>query len=127
MVCIDENQLIIINPTKTEQDYESDMNYLQNEFKNAQFEVCIDPCELDDIVSELPQIVLKNQYNCYCYTDQRRPDDYFVMRSNNLTYRYIIQQLIDRNFAPNCNHKFLEGFCKSTNPDSIEYQFMMCS
>lgn len=106
--------------------YEGEQLYLEQQFGRPDFDISIPINELDEVVSDNPEIVIKNTYGCYCYTGCYRPTDYFVIRANRITNRVIIHELIRQGFDPRCNHIFLEGFNKC-NPCSIEYECIMGS
>jgi len=107
--------------------FEKEQLYLEQQFGCPDFDISIPITELDDVVSNEPDIVIKNTYTCYCYSDCYRPTDYFLIRGNCITNRIIIHELIRQKFNPDCNHRFLEGFVKSNNPFSMEYECYMGS
>tara|TARA_R110000823_G_scaffold27400_5_gene79808 strand:+ start:336 stop:872 length:537 start_codon:yes stop_codon:yes gene_type:complete len=87
--------------------------------------ICI-PChELDNVISEKKDIIIKNTYTCYCYSEAPRPPDYFHIRSDTPhTNKTILKELMKQNFDPKCNHRFIEGIYKSGD---ITYEMYMGS
>jgi hypothetical protein len=79
--------------------------------KDLKFSICVKIHKLNDIISSEKDIIIKNTYDCYCYTDNNRPHDYFHIRSSQPhTNKTIIKELIKKEFNPGCNHRFFEGF-----------------
>ena len=90
---------------------------MNSEFPGALFVVDIDESELDEIISESDQIMIKQEFTCYCFNVKREPLYYRVKGSptQKLTNRYVIEELIKQNMNLECNHMFLEGFIKKTD------------
>ena len=90
-------------------------------FPNALFYVAIDLEELDTIVTEKTDIIVKHVYNCFCYDDCKKNTDYFYISctlDKKMTNKFIIQELIKQGLnLQECNHHFLEGFIKSKESD----------
>jgi predicted P-loop ATPase/GTPase len=105
---------------KTEQQYAYEREQIERIFPNAQFTVAIDVGELDEVITDLSNIVIKNAYSCYCYDNCERSTDYFYIITTNgeqMTNKFIIQELIKQGLRLECNHQFIEGFYKSKNSD----------
>ena len=89
---------------------------MNTEFPGALFSVDIDESELDDIISESDQIMIKQEFTCYCFNVKRDPLYYRVKgNGKKLTNRYVIEELIKQKMNLECNHMFLEGFIKNTD------------
>jgi hypothetical protein len=90
---------------------------MNTEFPEALFVVAIDKSELDDIISESDQIMIKQEFTCYCFNVKRDPLYYHIKVSpgQNLTNRYVINELIEQKMNLECNHMFLEGFIQKTD------------
>jgi len=90
---------------------------MNTEFPGALFVVDIDESELDEIISESDQIMIKQEFTCYCFNVKREPLYYRVKGSptKKLTNRYVIEELIKQKVNLECNHMFLEGFIKKTD------------
>ena len=75
-----------------------------------------DDSELDDILSESDQIMIKQNFDCDCLHVKRVPR-YFRIKGfgNSLTNRYVIKELIKQRLSLECNHIFLAGFIKNTD------------
>ena len=96
-----------------------------DDFDDAKFSICMEPYELDDMCCDSKHIVVKQEFNCFCYWGTNRPTEYFVIKDNKvITYRKLIQELCKQKFDPVCDHKFFEGIRKTDNTESIEY--IMC-
>ena len=86
------------------------------EFKGAMFSIAIEDSELDNILTEKDQIMIKQDFDCYCFHKKREPRYFHIKRrSESLTNRCVIQQLIEQKMVLECNHVFLEGFIKKTD------------
>lgn len=115
-----------INKEKTQEEYEEDMLYMEKHFGNEYFTCCIDIDELDEPLTDKKEIIIKNTYDCYCWDGINRPNDYFIVKNDKITNRFVINQLIKQNFNPNCNHCFLEDFHQS-DENSTEFICVMGS
>ena len=69
-----------------------------------------------DVVSKNDYIVLKDEYNCYCYMDQNKEPDYFMILKNKITGTIrnvdIVEQLLKQGYDRECSHYYFEG-CSS--------------
>lgn len=99
---------------KTEEEYEHEIACIKNMFKDAQFDICIDLELMDELLTEQNHIIIKNAYNCCCYNNDK-PNEYFSIKGERLTYRYVIDKLIEQDLKMDCDHRFLEGFDKTPN------------
>ena len=90
---------------------------MNTEFPGALFVVAIDESELDDIISESDQIMIKQEFTCYCFNVKRDPLYYHIKGScgKKLTNRRVINELIEQKMNLECNHMFLEGFTQKTD------------
>ena len=88
----------------------------KSEFQGAMFVVDIDESKLDDILSEKDQVIIKQDFDCYCFHVKREPRYFHVKgpKGQPLTNRYVIKELIEQKMNLECNHMFLEGFIKKT-------------
>jgi hypothetical protein len=109
----------------TDTDYECEYNRLQEMFPNAQFSICIDLEYMDELLTDKNFIIIKQPYTCYCYVNCVKNTDYFYIKGH-MTYRHIIEQLIEQGLSLNCNHHFLEGFC-TTNISDCQYEMVLGS
>jgi hypothetical protein len=97
-------------------EYEKKQNLIDNMFPNANFTIAIDIDELDEIITNEENIIVKSIYNCYCYDNYPRNTEYFYIKGKRITNKYILEELIRQNLILDCNHHFIEGFMK--NPKS---------
>jgi len=77
-------------------------------FPDAEFTVCISISQLDELVTDLHQIVIRSDYGCYCYGDQPRKTEYYYIAGERITYKLVIDELINQGLELDCNHQFLE-------------------
>jgi len=103
---------------------EEDFEKVADMFQNAKFIVAFHLSELDDVVSDAPEINIVFNRNCYCFdrTRWRNTSKVFRIKSKNnckLTKGYILKCLERQRFSPNCNHIFVESFDKVADIDNI--------
>jgi hypothetical protein len=102
---------------KTDQEIVYENEQINNIFPNAQFEVAINITELNKLISDKQFIIVKNTYSCFCYDNCKKNTDYFYIQGQNMTYRYVIEQLIYQGLQLDCDHRYLEGFYKKDDSD----------
>jgi hypothetical protein len=107
---------------KTDEEYEYDAEQINSMFPNAQFTIAIDIENIDELITDKHNLIIKRNYNCYCYNYSKNTDYYYI-RGENMTVRYVIEELIKENLTLDCNHCFLEGFNKTLGSDC---QFELC-
>jgi hypothetical protein len=104
---------------KEEHEQEEEMDIesilLYNMFPNAKFTISMDYDEMDKIITQQPSIIVIMNYDCYCYSKNKRKTEYYYIKGKNITNKYVIQSIIEQGFNPGCNHRFLEGFMKMNN------------
>lgn len=90
-------------------------------FPNALFDIAMDLEELDEVVIECQDIVVKQVYDCYCFDDCKKNTEFFNISCKGcekMTNKFIIQELIKQGLnLQECNHHFLEGFVKTKGSD----------
>ena len=92
-------------------------------FPDARFSISHDFLPiLDDLLTEEKHIFLSNHLTCYCYDGMGRPNqEFYEIKGDRITYRYVLNELIRQDFHPECNHSFLEMITEATN-----IQFDLC-
>jgi hypothetical protein len=104
-------------------DYVIDDGVIETMFPNSKFIICIELNNLNNILSSNKEkLIIKCEHNCYCYENNKRKSEYFIVNGNNglhpsrlagnniITVKDCIQSLVDNNYDTECNHIFLEGF-----------------
>jgi Na+-transporting NADH:ubiquinone oxidoreductase subunit NqrF len=111
-----------------EETYLKEQEEIERLYPNAKFTICVSLQDLDDLVTEETNIVVKTSFNCMCYDycDVVRQSEYYYISGDKLTNGYIIQHLIEHGLSLDCNHCFLEGFHKSAN-SSVQYEMVIGS
>jgi hypothetical protein len=109
---------------KTDEEIECEIEQMNNMFPTAQFEVAISIEEIDKLITDKQFIIVKNTYSCFCYDNCKKNTDYFYIRGQNITYRYVIEQLIEQGLQLDCDHHYLEGVYKTKGS---ECQFEICT
>ena len=102
----------------TEQQYEAEINQIEEMFPNAKFSIAINIEDLDNVITDQTNIVVKHTYECYCYDNCNKNTDYFYITNRQdykmkMTNKFIITELITQGLTLECNHVFLEGFIQS--------------
>jgi hypothetical protein len=97
-----------------EEEDEREIKLIEEMFPDAKFTICIDSKELDDVISNKDTIVIMEKHTCYCYDDNPRNNDYIIVKNkgNGITNKDMINAMIENNYDPKCNHRFLEMFSK---------------
>ena len=116
----DEEELTL----EQEQEINDEIAWMDERFKDANFTVSIPKNELDDLLSEEPQIIIKQTFTCPCYNCEccdRPMNKFFCITNDNMTQANVIDELIKQNLECDCDHNFLEGFDQET-----DIQFGMC-
>jgi hypothetical protein len=83
---------------------------LDSLFPDVGFDVAVSLDDLDDTVSELDHIIIKNVYNCYCYDLEPKMTDYIDVKKKggNITTRDVLNELNRIKYCCDCNHCFFE-------------------
>lgn len=93
------------------EEYEEEMRIIDEMFPNCLFSICIDLDEMDEVISNEPQIIIQhNPCRGYCDMSGNREYIYVKNNGNGITNKDIIKAMIEAEFDPKCNHIFLEGF-----------------
>ena len=101
-----------------EQELNDEIAWMNERFKDAKFSVDIPKNELDYLLSEEPQIIIKQTFICPCYKCEccdKLPNKFFCITNNNMTQANVIDELIRQNLECKCDHFFLEGFDQETD------------
>ena len=53
-------------------------------FPNALFDIAMELEELDEVVTDRQDIVVKHTYTCYCFDDCKKNTEYFYITCNSL-------------------------------------------
>ena len=97
---------------KTEEQYQTEFNLINEMFSDAKFNVSIDIDELDDVLSTEKTIVVKQTFTCHCYSNCNKHPSFYIIRGETMSQKYVIQELINQKFKIECDHQFIEGFDK---------------
>ena len=82
-------------------------------YPDAKFIIALEEEAELEILSDLKQIIIKQEFNCYCYEKKKTPL-FFLIQGKKLTNNYVIEELIKQDMKLECNHIFLEGFIQNT-------------
>jgi len=108
---------------KTEEEYNNEFDKINIMFPNAQFTIVIDMVDMDELITSNQYLIIKHSYDCYCYADCNKSTEYYYIKGEHITQKYVIKQLIHQGIDLDCNHCFLEGFYKTLGSDC---QFELC-
>lgn len=90
-----------------------ELQIIDDMFPDAKFSPSIDLENLDDIVSDKKEIIIKQDFTCYCYDNINKRPKYYTIKcgeNESLTNKYIINELIKKGIRVECDHVFLESF-----------------
>ena len=80
---------------------------------------------LDDLLTEEKHIFLTHTRYCCCWDEEEyKPTEFYEIKGDKITYRYVFNELIRQDFNPDCNHYFLELITQTTN---IQFDLFMGS
>jgi hypothetical protein len=92
-----------------------DEQELLNVFPNfniINFIITIPLSEINKVVTTKDIIVIKYVFDCHCYYQNPRKTEYYICKKKGggITIKDLVNCLIENEFAPQCNHIFLESF-----------------
>ena len=96
-----------------EEKYIRELRIIDDMFPNAKFIPSINLENLDDIVSDKKEIIIKQNLTCYHYDNINKRPKYFTIKcreNESLTNKYIMTELIKQKMKIDCDHRFVEGF-----------------
>ena len=107
-----------MDDTEEQYQYEYEIKQIEEMFPNAKFSIAINIEDMDNIITEQTNIVVKHTYACYCYDNCNKNTDFFYITNRQddkmkMTNKFIITELIKQGLKLECNHVFLEGFIQS--------------
>lgn len=117
-------------------DWAVERAFIEHLFPNAKFTVSISLAELNDIVSPLDKIIVKQTFDCYCYRGIGNTQEpcqvpkWFPIHCREpgmMTVRYVIDELIRQGLSLDCNHCFLEGITQSSKGGDCQFELVVGS
>ena len=87
--------------------------------------ICDD--ELDSLYEPMNELIfLRRAYDCSCFNDKRKDDDYHQIKTDEpLSHRDIIQELLIRGLTSECDHNIYVGLVY--NNDAGVYDIILDS
>lgn len=114
-----------------ETEYELNVLRLYKEFgDDFDFVLAIDYDELDDVVSDRCEIIIRNEIRVFEDLDNVLTTDYHIIKSKDggaVTLRDCIEQLIKQKVRTIGSHRFFEGVYKPPNTPPYIYEIMFGS
>ena len=98
---------------KTQEEIDIEIRQMNEMFPDAKFSPSIDLENLDNIFSDKKEIIIKQDFTCYCYDNINKRPKYYTIKcgeNESLTNKYIINELIKKGIKVECDHVFLESF-----------------
>jgi hypothetical protein len=98
---------------KTQEEIDIEIRQIDEMFPDAKFSPSIDLENLDDKVSDKKEIIIKQDFTCYCYDNKNKSPKYFTVKckeNESLTNKYIMTELMKQKMKIDCDHRFVEGF-----------------
>lgn len=109
--------------------YESQQEEMNKLFSDAEFTIAMTLDELDEVISPLNKIIVKQTFDCYCYDDEPADSKYvpkwFAVHcgyGEKMTNIVVIRELVRQGFSLECNHRFLEGFGRSLKGGECQFE-----
>ena len=110
-------------------DYESNQEEINRLFPDAGFSIAFSLNELDEVITPLNRIIVKQTFNCHCYvgepaSDAPVPKWYAIHcdEGERMTNYVVIRELISQGFSLDCDHRFLEGFERSEKGGDCQFE-----
>lgn len=110
-------------------DFLSQQEEVNRLFPEVEFTIAMSLDQLDEVITPLDKIIVKQTFDCYCYNDGYSGSDYVpkwfavhCREGEKMTNRVVIRELISQGFSLDCNHRFLEGFEKSTKGGECQFE-----
>lgn len=117
-----------------ELDFQFQQEELNRMFPDAKFTIALSLDELDDVISPLDKIIVKQTFNCYCYGGVPASDApvprWFPIHCDEgekMTKRVVIRELVRQGLSLDCNHRFLEGFIRSGKGGECQFEMVLGS
>jgi hypothetical protein len=104
--------------------YEEEQRQINEIFGDTEFTISIALDELDELLTERNRVIIKSDYKCYCYDNEPRNTDYFIICGDSITIKYVFLELKRQGLHLECNHHFIEGFQKDSD---VQYSFHLGS
>ena len=92
--------------------YEEEQRQLNEIFGDTDFTISIALDELDELLTERNRVIIKSNYKCYCYDNEPRNTDFFIICGDKITIKYVLLELKKQGLHLDCNHNFIEFFQK---------------
>jgi len=110
----------------TEEQYEEMFEEIDRLFPDAKFGISTTFLPiLDELLTDKKQIFISNSRNCYCWDGIDVPkQEFFEIKGEKITYKYLLNELIRLDFNPECNHNYLEIIDKVSD---IQYSLFLGS
>ena len=98
---------------EVDEELQREFRIIDDMFPGADFTPSIRLKDLDDIVTEEKEIIIKQDFTCYCYDNMNKFPKYFTVKckeNESLTNKYIMTELMKQKMKIDCDHRFVEGF-----------------
>lgn len=121
-----------------EEDWNDERTMIEHMFPDAKFAISIRLSDLNDIVSPLDKIIVKQTFDCYCYrgignAELQEPcqvPKWFPIHCREtgmMTVRHVVNELIRQGMSLDCNHCFLEGITQSSKGGDCQFELIIGS
>lgn len=96
-----------------EQEYLEEQRIIEEMFPNADFSICLELGEFEEVMSNEEQIVIQlKPCKIVCGETGNTKYVYVNNNGNGIRVKDMINAMIEQDCSPSCNHHFLEGFDK---------------
>ena len=103
-------------------DYEEEFKIIDELFPNIDFTISMSLKKLNQVVTPKNKIQVVLRYDCYCYDEEpKKASKVFIIEGENMTHKYILEQLIKKGLKLECNHSYYEGLSQHKN----DYTFII--
>ena len=87
-------------------------------FPDAKFSIGLPIEEMNEILTDKKQIIVKHTFTCYCWDNQPKVPVYYHIKCEVMSIKNILQELIRQDTQEYyCNHNHLEGIDETKDSD----------
>lgn len=105
----------------TDEEAEYTLQLYEGYFPDSNFIVTIPLDNIDDLVTDHISLLIKIEYNCGCFDEERFPQYYYIQgkKGQQLTNKFVIQELLRQGYNTECIHDYLDGFRRVEDTQTI--------
>ena len=98
-----------------DEELQREFRIIDDMFPEADFTPSVRLENLDDVVTDEKEIIIKQDFTCYCHDNMNKRSKYFTIKCGeheSITNKFIMTELMKQKMKIDCDHRFVEGFYK---------------